>query len=137
MKIAISTDGENVSAHFGRCPSYTLLDIENNKIVKKESVANPGHEPGAIPKFLHEHGVQCIIAGGMGARAETFFSEFKIKTVVGIDGKIEDVIKKIENDRLEGGQSFCAPGAGKGYGVEKDSCDHPDDKHEHKTEEEK
>ena len=28
MKIAISTDGDFVSAHFGRCPSFTIVDIE-------------------------------------------------------------------------------------------------------------
>ncbi|MGB2705850.1 MAG: NifB/NifX family molybdenum-iron cluster-binding protein, partial [Candidatus Omnitrophota bacterium] len=38
MKIAISTDGEFVSPHFGRCPDFTILDIENGKLVKKEIV---------------------------------------------------------------------------------------------------
>ena len=34
MRIAISTDGRYVSPHFGRCPSFTLVDIENGKTVK-------------------------------------------------------------------------------------------------------
>ena len=34
MKIAISTDGDFVSAHFGRCPEYTILDIENGKVIR-------------------------------------------------------------------------------------------------------
>ncbi len=33
--------------------------------------------------------------------------------------------------KLEAGESFCKPGAGKGYGVEKEECDHPDEKHIH------
>ncbi|NLO99394.1 MAG: dinitrogenase iron-molybdenum cofactor, partial [Clostridiaceae bacterium] len=69
MRIAISTDGRYVSPHFGRCPSFTLVDIENGKMVKRVEVENPGHEPGYIPQFLHQKGVKRIVCGGMGARA--------------------------------------------------------------------
>jgi len=65
MKIAISTDGDIVSAHFGRCPSFTIVNIEEGKVVNKDVVDNPGHQPGALPKFLHEKGVDSIVAGGM------------------------------------------------------------------------
>ena len=125
MRVAISTDGEFVSAHFGRCPSFTLVDIENGKVIKRTPVANPGHQPGAIPEFLHQKGVSCIIAGGMGMRATSFFDGYNIKTILGISGKIDTVIDQLQQDTLEGGESLCNPGAGKGYGLEKDECDHP------------
>lgn len=128
MRIAISTDGDFVSAHFGRCPSFTLVDIENGISVRKEVLANPGHEPGFIPRFLHERGVQCIVCGGMGGRATGFFSEFGIETIVGVSGRIDDVISKLEKGNLRGGASLCQPGAGRGYGVEKSECDHPHEK---------
>ena len=130
MRIAISTDGDFVSAHFGRCPHFTIVDIEGNNIKSKEVAANPGHQPGAIPQFLHQKGVECIIAGGMGMRAEGFFSEFGIKTIVGISGKIDNVIEQIKNNALQGGESLCKPGSGKGYGLDKTVCDHPEDKKE-------
>lgn len=125
MRIAISTDGIFVSEHFGRCPSFTLVDIENGKVTKKIEVSNPGHQPGAIPEFLNEKGVNCIVAGGMGMRAISFFEEYNIKAVVGISGKIDEVIEQLKNDTLKGGESLCSPGAGKGYGLEKEECDHP------------
>lgn len=128
MRIAISTDGDFVSAHFGRCPSFTIVDIEGNKLIKKEIVDNPGHQPGFIPQFLHQKGVECIVAGGMGARATGFFDELGIKAIVGVSGKIDDVIEKIKNNTLQGGESLCRPGAGKGYGLDKTECDHPDEK---------
>jgi predicted Fe-Mo cluster-binding NifX family protein len=53
MRIAISTDGDLVSAHFGRCPDFTIVDVVNGKTVHKEVLPNPGHEPGVIPQFLH------------------------------------------------------------------------------------
>lgn len=125
MRIAISTDGEFVSAHFGRCPTFTLVDIENGKVTKRTEVANPGHQPGAIPEFLHKKGANCIVAGGMGARATSFFDEYSIKTIVGISGKIDEVIEQLKKGTLEGGESLCKPGAGKGYGLDKSVCDHP------------
>lgn len=128
MRVAISTDGEFVSAHFGRCPVFTIIDIENGKVTNKTEVENPGHQPGAIPLFLHEKGVNCIIAGGMGQRATMFFAEYNIQAIVGISGKIGDVIEQLKKGTLEGGESLCKPGAGKGYGLDKTECDHPHEK---------
>ena len=128
MRIAISTDGDFVSAHFGRCPHFTIVDIENGELTNKEVVPNPGHQPGFIPQFLHEKGVGCIIAGGMGMRATGFFDEFGIKAIVGVSGKIDDVIEQIKNNTLQGGESLCKPGSGKGYGLDKTVCDHPNEK---------
>ena len=128
MKVAISTDGDFVSAHFGRCPDFTIIDIKDGKVEKTETIQNPGHEPGYIPQFLHQKGVTCIICGGMGARAVGFFEELGIKSIVGISGKIDDAIKDLLKGTLEGGESFCSPGLGKGYGVEKSECDHPNEK---------
>jgi len=125
MRVAISTDGDFVSAHFGRCPSFTIVDIENGEVIKKEVVDNPGHQPGFIPQFLHDRGVQCIVAGGMGMRATGFFNEFGIQTIVGISGKVDEVIEKLKNGTLKGGESLCRPGSGKGYGLDKTQCEHP------------
>jgi len=126
MKVAISTDGNLVSAHFGRCPHYTIVDVQNGKLLSKEVVDNPGHSPGFIPQFLHKKGVEAIVAGGMGARASGFFDELGMKAIAGISGSIEDVIDQLLKGTLKGGKSLCSPGAGKGYGIDKDECDHPD-----------
>jgi predicted Fe-Mo cluster-binding NifX family protein len=119
MRVAISTDGKFVSQHFGRCPSFTIVDLQDGKVVAKEVAENPGHEPGFIPQFLHSKGVKCIIAGGMGMRAKDFFNEFGIQTIMGISGKINEVIDKLLDGTLEEGESSCKPGSGKGYGLDK------------------
>jgi predicted Fe-Mo cluster-binding NifX family protein len=132
MRIAISTDGNYVSAHFGRCPSFTIVDIEQGKTTNKTVVDNPGHQPGAVPQFLHQKSVECIVCGGMGRRAADFFAQHGIQTIIGVTGTIDDVIGKLEKGALEGGPSLCTPGAGKGYGVEKSVCDHEEkDAHDH------
>lgn len=130
MKVAISTDGDEVCAHFGRAPTFTFITIENNEVVKKEVFPNPGHSVGSIPQFVNEHGAKFIIAGGMGPRAVGFFNQYGIEAIVGVTGKIDDVIKKICDGTLEGGESLCSPGGGKGYGVDKIHTE-ADDNHPH------
>lgn len=125
MKIAISTDGDSVSPHFGRCSLFTIVDIENGEVIKKESIENPGHHPGYIPEFLRRSGVDCIVTGGMGMRATELFNEFGIQTIVGISGKIEEVIDKLLEGTLQSSESTCKPGLGRGYGLEKTECDNP------------
>ena len=134
MKVAISTDGEEVCPHFGRAPQFTFFTIENNEVVKEEVISNPGHTVGSIPQFIHENGAEWMITGGMGHRAVGFFNEYGIKTIVGVTGKINDVKEKILNGTLKGGESLCSPGIGKGYGVEKihTEADDNQEHHQHK-----
>jgi len=127
MKIAISTDGGRVSEHFGRCPDFTVVEIDSGKVSSKETVPNPGHHPGFLPQFFHEKGIEAIVAGGMGMRARELFGSKGIQVVLGVSGNVDDVIGKLAAGELEGGDSLCRPGAGKGYGVEKTECDHPDE----------
>ncbi len=130
MRIAISTDGDSVSGHFGRCPSFTIVDIKDGRVAHKKVIENPGHQPGYIPQFLHERGVECIVAGGMGMRAQGFFVEADIQTILGVSGKISDVVEELKKGTLKGGESICKPGSGKGYGFDKAQCDHPHKKHD-------
>ncbi|MCD6473038.1 NifB/NifX family molybdenum-iron cluster-binding protein [Candidatus Aerophobetes bacterium] len=123
MKIAISTDGDFVSAHFGRCPAFTLVEIEGDKVVNKEAIANPGHHPGFLPNFLAERGVEYIICGGMGQRAQGMFEEKQIKPIVGVQGRVDETIDKLIRGELKGGESLCQPGRGKGYGIPKTEID--------------
>ena len=124
MKIAISTDGDYVSMHFGRCPGFTVIDIQDGKIVNREIIDNPGHHPGFLPQFLHENGIKCIVAGGMGMKARELFNQHEIDQIVGVSGKIEEIVLQLVNGTIEGGESFCKPGAGKGYGLDKTECEH-------------
>lgn len=121
MKIAISTDGNKVSAHFGRCPEYTIIEIEDNNLNSKNVIKNPGHRQGFLPEFFRERNVDCIIAGGIGRRAKVLFNEFGIETIAGVTGSIDDTINNILEGTLEGGKGLCERGKGKGYGLAKES----------------
>jgi predicted Fe-Mo cluster-binding NifX family protein len=125
MRIVISTEDDSVSAHFGRCPSFTLIEVKEGELVQREVVPNPGHQPGFLPEYFRKQGVDMIVAGGMGQRAKILFSDNGIETVVGVSGKVDDAITRICSGTLTGGESLCVPGKGRGYGVDKTECDHP------------
>jgi predicted Fe-Mo cluster-binding NifX family protein len=125
MKIAISTDNGSVSAHFGRCPSYTIVDIEDGKAVGQEEIPNPGHSPGFLPGYLAERGVTTIIAGGMGPRAQGLFSDYKIETIIGVQGRVAEVIDSFLKGTLTGGESLCDHGSAEHGPCGEDGGTHP------------
>lgn len=110
MRIAIATENGYVSAHFGRCPSYTLVDIDAGRVVDRREIPNPGHQPGFLPQYLSERGIGVIIAGGMGPRAQGLFAEKNIQTITGVQGKVDDVIEKFLRRELEAGPDLCDHG---------------------------
>ena len=119
MKIAISTDLEKVSEHFGRCPEFTILEIEDNKIKNKKIIKNPGHATGFLPKYFKEQKIDCVIAGGAGFRAQGLFEQFGIKLITGVQGEVDGVIDDFIKGKIKQGKDFCSPGKGKGYGIKK------------------
>ena len=106
-KVAISTDGDSVAAHFGRCQAYTVVEIVDGAVRSREVIANPGHEPGFLPGYLAQRGVTCIVAGGMGPRAVELFESLGIQVIVGVMGPLEDAVAAVANGRLESGESLC------------------------------
>jgi predicted Fe-Mo cluster-binding NifX family protein len=110
MKIAISTENGYVSAHFGRCPTYTIIDVQNGRVATRQEIPNPGHQPGFLPQYLSDMGVEAIIAGGMGPRAQGLFAAKNIQTVIGVQGPLDEVIVKFLRGELEAGQDLCDHG---------------------------
>lgn len=107
MKIAVASDNNMVSAHFGHCEGFTIFETENNKIGEKQFLKNPGHKPGFLPKYLAEQKVDVIIAGGMGETAQTLFNENGIEVVVGANGSTENVTKGFLSGELKSTGSIC------------------------------
>lgn len=107
MKVAISTDQGYVSAHFGRCQSYTIVEIKEGQVLSTGEIPNPGHQPGFLPKYLSEKGVNCIIAGGMGPRAQGLFAQENIETIIGVQGPVTEVVEKLIKQELEVGDDLC------------------------------
>lgn len=107
MKIAVASDKGQVTQHFGYCEDFKVFETENGKIVKEESLENPGHKPGFLPNYLNENGVNTIISGGMGAAAVTIFNEHNIEVIIGADGDSKAAAEAYLNGDLESTGSVC------------------------------
>ena len=108
MKFAIPCAEGKLTAHFGHCQEFALVDVEDNQIKNKEMLVPPPHEPGVLPKWLHEQGADVIIAGGMGARAADLFAQNGIKVITGAPVMDpEGLIKQYLDNTLETGSNLC------------------------------
>ncbi len=110
MKLAFAAEENKgveglLAYHFGRCPYYVFVEIENNEIKNVETKENPyydRHEPGVVPQFIAGEGAKVIIAGGMGPRAIDWFKTLGVQPVTGVSGRIKDVLKEYLAGRLSG-----------------------------------
>ena len=85
-----------LSAHFGRCPFYTLVDVECDQVTSVQVIENPffaQHVPGAVPEFIKSRNAHVMIAGGMGPRAIELFNQSGIEVITtNAQGTIEDIL---------------------------------------------
>lgn len=109
LKIAFPTnDRENVEEHFGHCKEFAIVIAEGDKILSKEFIQTPPHQPGLLPKFLGEKSANVIITGGMGARAIELFKAQNIEVILGATGSIEENLKEYLKGVLESTGSACS-----------------------------
>lgn len=106
-KIAIPTDKGKVSAHFGHCPQFTIFNTKDSEIENKEVVANPGHKPGFLPKFLADKDVDLVLAGGMGTRAINLFNDAGVEVVTGVKGDVDNCINEYLAGNLDTEDNAC------------------------------
>lgn len=107
MIIAIATEGENVSGHFGRCENFTLFEIFESTIKNKNNLNTSENQHGALPAFLKSQGVQVVILGGLGSGAKQGLVANGIEVIAGISGNIDTVINQYLAGNLESGNEGC------------------------------
>lgn len=107
IRVAVACSQNQVAQHFGHCDTFYLYDFEDGKLVKEDSVPNPGHKPGFLPNYLADNGVNVIVAGGMGGGAIDIFNERKVETVTGAKGDMKTAAVAYMNGSLVSTGSVC------------------------------
>ncbi len=110
MKIAIPTAQGKLCLHFGHCEKFAIVEVdgESKTITSTSFLTPPMHEPGVLPRWLHEQGVNIIIASGMGQRAHGLFAENGIDVVVGAPSETpENVVSAYLAGTLATGDNIC------------------------------
>ncbi len=75
-----------VGQHFGHCDLYTVVEVEDGKVLSVGTLPNVPHQQGgcmAPVNFLAEQGVKALIAGGMGMRPLMGFQQVGIEVYFG------------------------------------------------------
>jgi ATP-binding protein involved in chromosome partitioning len=83
LKVAIPLAEGRLSSHFGHCEKFAVIQVREGLISAKEFINPPPHDPGVLPRWLGDLGVNLIIAGSMGQRALSLFAEKGIKVITG------------------------------------------------------
>ncbi len=105
-----------VSAHFGRCPAYTVVEVVGGTIHDSRIESNPfvdGHAPGQIPDFIADLGAQVILTGGIGGKAIQFFEQRGVQVAAGYEGTVKNAVEAFlrgelrEADPCAGGHGDC------------------------------
>ncbi len=107
MKICIPTMGnrgldEFVSEHFGRAPTFTVVDMETKEV---KVISNTGEHFGGVkvgPDVILEGDadVEVMLCSGLGPRAIGMFEQFGIEVYVGASGMVKDVIRAFQAGML-------------------------------------
>jgi Mrp family chromosome partitioning ATPase/predicted Fe-Mo cluster-binding NifX family protein len=110
MRIAIPLADGRLCLHFGHCERFALVDVdtETKTITSREDLKPPQHEPGVLPRWLAEKGANIIIAGGMGQRAQSLFTENGIRVLVGAPSSTpEELAESFLAGTIELGENTC------------------------------
>ncbi|MGI5861025.1 MAG: NifB/NifX family molybdenum-iron cluster-binding protein [Myxococcales bacterium] len=97
--------GAQVSMHFGRCPFFTLAQVDEGKVLSARVEKNPhfgNHQPGQMPVFIQSLGANVILAGGMGPKAVQMFEQMGIEVATGAVGRAEKVLQAWLEGRIKG-----------------------------------
>ncbi|MBN1395331.1 MAG: NifB/NifX family molybdenum-iron cluster-binding protein [Pirellulales bacterium] len=108
MKFAIPLANGRLCLHFGHCQQFALVNADEGGNLQTTLAAPPAHEPGALPRWLHEQGVEVVIAGGMGHHAQRLFEQNGVKVVVGAQAETpEKLVSAYLDGALQSGLNAC------------------------------
>ncbi|MFO7985308.1 MAG: iron-sulfur cluster carrier protein MrpORP [Desulfatiglandaceae bacterium] len=101
------TDGK-LAAHFGHCEQFAFMETQDGKLLKTKMRNPPTHEPGVLPRWLHEQGAHVLIVGGMGERAQQLLREKNIEVLIGAPmDSPESLANQYLSNTLMTGDNMC------------------------------
>lgn len=129
MKLCIPTMGnkgmdEMVGEHFGRVPTYTIVDTETNDTTVIENNTMHMGGVGYAPELISREGAEVMLCGGLGRRAIGLFEQSCITVYVGAHGTVRDAIRLFKEGKLTRAtdetacqqHAFRGEGTGEGHG---------------------
>lgn len=106
MRIAVPTMGygglgEEVGEHFGRVPTYTIVDLSSDEVEVIDNTSEHRGGDGLPPQIIDAAGAQVMLVRGLGRRAISLFGELGIDVYVGARGTVKDAVEMYRREELE------------------------------------
>jgi predicted Fe-Mo cluster-binding NifX family protein len=116
MKIAVTTENEEVFQHFGQSRTFTIFTAESGEITKKVTLdaGESGHS--ALAGLLKNLAIDVVICGGIGGGARQMLASAGIQLVSGVTGSVDKAVEAFLKGELKD---------------QGETCDHHDHEHGH------
>jgi predicted Fe-Mo cluster-binding NifX family protein len=106
MKICIPTTGQKgfddtVGEHFGRVPTYTIIDMDKNEVRVISNTSEHGGGQGYPPELMKREGVDIMVCQGLGRRAISLFKQMGIDVYIGARGSVRDALEAYKQGLLQ------------------------------------
>jgi predicted Fe-Mo cluster-binding NifX family protein len=92
---------DSVGEHFGRVPTYTMVNLETNNV---KVIPNTSHHMGGEgnpPEIMAKENIDVMICQGLGRRAISMFESLGIEVYIGASGTVKDAIEKFQKGKLQ------------------------------------
>ncbi len=98
VRVCVPTMSQNglddyVSPHFGRAPTFTVVDTGTNAVKVLQNISEHMGGSGKPPELMAAAGVQVMLCSGLGPRAIQMFEEYGIEVYVGATGTVRDAVE--------------------------------------------
>ncbi|RLG70536.1 MAG: dinitrogenase iron-molybdenum cofactor biosynthesis protein [Methanobacteriota archaeon] len=131
MKVCVPTMGmrgldEAVAEHFGRAPTYTIVDTETGSVTVLPNVSEHMGGQGLPAEILAENGVDTLICSSLGWRARSILEQLGIAVYIGAKGTVRETLKLWERGNLQpvGDDTVCREHMFRNMGNRGDKCWH-------------
>ncbi len=106
MRLCVPTLGDKglddeVSGHFGRAPSFTIVDTDSGEVEVVENTSEHMGGEKKPPTLLDEKNIDVLLCSNLGRRAVARFEELGVEVYSGASRKVSDVVDDWENGDLD------------------------------------
>ncbi|MEJ2500420.1 MAG: NifB/NifX family molybdenum-iron cluster-binding protein [Campylobacterales bacterium] len=119
MKIVFPTDEDmgflsRRGAHFGKAKFYTVVTVEDDKIVDVEGITNPGHDAGGCGNAVANIMAlkpDALVVSGIGGSPAKGFAEAGLEVYVDRESPtVRDSVERFVKNALSsiGGEGTCS-----------------------------
>ncbi len=111
-----TSDRATIDGHFGHTKEFAIYKVKELDVIEVNYLTPPPHEPGVLPRFLGENGIDVIITGGMGQMAVNLFNQQQIDVILGANGRIDVNLNEYLGGFLTSKGSSCDHKHGENHG---------------------